>query len=252
MHLKPILVSVAIATLTITTGCVFSTDASNPGETATDTATTSPSNPSNSTESSANPAESPAPENTLENAPENAPEDTTETSAEADGALESEPETAIHDNSAESGAIAPPANPSDSSNSPNNPNAPAAPNSPSDASENAAADAAETVANADVIDCDNPITQMEINHCAYQDYAAADAELNQTYQRLKSSLDAAEQELLTEAELAWIEYRDHNCALEAKPYEGGSIQPTIRAGCLTRMTEARTAEMQQQLEGQQR
>ncbi|MGP1383323.1 MAG: lysozyme inhibitor LprI family protein [Thainema sp.] len=87
-----------------------------------------------------------------------------------------------------------------------------------------------------------------MNICAHQSYEAVDVELNQTYQALTQELNAPEQELLTDAELAWIEYRDNTCELEAAPYEGGTIQPLIYSQCLTRMTENRTAELQAHLD----
>ncbi|MBE9179859.1 DUF1311 domain-containing protein [Oculatella sp. LEGE 06141] len=97
-------------------------------------------------------------------------------------------------------------------------------------------------------ECDNPQTQVEINICAQAGYEAADRQLNRVYQQLKNSLNSQEQEQLIEAEEAWIEFRDSNCELESSQFEGGSIQPTIRYGCLEEMTRNRTAELQQQLE----
>lgn len=95
--------------------------------------------------------------------------------------------------------------------------------------------------------CTDAVTQTDMNICAHQSYEAVDVELNQTYQALTQALNAPEQELLTDAELAWIEYRDKTCELEAAPYEGGTIQPLIYSQCLTRMTENRTAELQAHL-----
>lgn len=92
--------------------------------------------------------------------------------------------------------------------------------------------------------CSDAVTQMDMNICAHQTYETVDVALNQTYQALTTELSTNEQELLTDAELAWIEYRDKTCELEAAPYDGGSIQPLIYSQCLTRMTENRTAELQ--------
>lgn len=95
--------------------------------------------------------------------------------------------------------------------------------------------------------CGDAVTQTDMNICAHQTYETVDVALNQTYQALTAELSASEQELLTDAELAWIKYRDRTCELEAAPYEGGSIQPLIYSQCLTRMTENRTAELQAHL-----
>ncbi len=95
--------------------------------------------------------------------------------------------------------------------------------------------------------CSDAVTQTDMNICAHQTYETVDVALNQTYQALTAELSASDQELLTDAELAWIEYRDRTCELEAASYEGGSIQPLIHSQCLTRITENRTAELQAHL-----
>ncbi|WP_008316411.1 lysozyme inhibitor LprI family protein [Leptolyngbya sp. PCC 6406] len=70
------------------------------------------------------------------------------------------------------------------------------------------------------------------------DYATADADLNATYQALKSSLSVADQSLLTTAQLAWITYRDRHCA-----YATGDTNT-----CLAILTFLRTEDLQNQLE----
>ena len=96
--------------------------------------------------------------------------------------------------------------------------------------------------------CTDAITQTDMNSCAHQAYETVDAALNQTYQALTEELSTPEQNLLTDAELAWIKYRDKTCELEAAPYEGGTIQPLVYSQCLSRMTENRTAELQAHLD----
>jgi uncharacterized protein YecT (DUF1311 family) len=96
--------------------------------------------------------------------------------------------------------------------------------------------------------CEEALTQAEINVCAQQSYEAADRELNRVYQQLRDNLSPEEREELRQAELEWIEYRDANCEAESSEYEGGSLQPTIRYGCLEELTRNRTAELQEQLE----
>lgn len=96
--------------------------------------------------------------------------------------------------------------------------------------------------------CTDAVTQTDMNICAHQVYETVDVTLNQTYQALTQELSTPEQDLLTDAELAWIEYRDKTCELEAAPYEGGTIQPLVYSQCLSRMTENRTAELQAHLD----
>jgi uncharacterized protein YecT (DUF1311 family) len=96
--------------------------------------------------------------------------------------------------------------------------------------------------------CDEALSQADMNQCAGREYRAADAELNKTYSRLSARLDAKAKAKLKQAEAAWINYRDANCEVEAYPNLGGSIYPFIYSGCLSRMTKARTAELQSQIE----
>jgi uncharacterized protein YecT (DUF1311 family) len=96
--------------------------------------------------------------------------------------------------------------------------------------------------------CEERGSQAEATGCARREYEAADAELNRVYNRLAGVLDAEEKALLKASELAWIKYRDSNCAFESSKYAGGTIRPMIESICLTRVTRARTAELKEQFE----
>ncbi|NJL88269.1 MAG: DUF1311 domain-containing protein [Leptolyngbyaceae cyanobacterium SM1_1_3] len=93
-------------------------------------------------------------------------------------------------------------------------------------------------------DCQNPETQTAMNQCAKASYDQADTKLNQVYNQLKPSLSAQQQDQLTQAELAWIDFRDRHCEFEAGQFEGGSVQPTIYYSCLAQVSAERTAELQ--------
>lgn len=95
--------------------------------------------------------------------------------------------------------------------------------------------------------CANPQTQAEMNICAGKAFEAADAVLNQVYQKLMSMLDDAEKAQLKEAETAWLKYRDTNCEFVADQFKGGSMRPMIYAGCLADMTKKRTTELRTQI-----
>jgi uncharacterized protein YecT (DUF1311 family) len=96
--------------------------------------------------------------------------------------------------------------------------------------------------------CEEKSSQAEASECAYHEYQAADADLNKVYARLALKLDADGKALLKVSELAWIKYRDSNCAFESSFYKGGTMRPMIESFCLARVTKARTAELKQQLE----
>jgi uncharacterized protein YecT (DUF1311 family) len=88
-------------------------------------------------------------------------------------------------------------------------------------------------------------TQLELNEDAAAKAKAADAALNQTYQRVIKGLDARQKALLVKAELKWIAFRDAACESEEDQYRGGTIQPLIFWNANRRLTEARTKELAQ-------
>src|ERR1700760_4438441 len=73
--------------------------------------------------------------------------------------------------------------------------------------------------------CENRGSQAEASDCAYREYKAADAELNQVYGRLAAVLDAEDKAQLKESELAWIKFRDSYCSFESSQYKGGTMRP---------------------------
>jgi uncharacterized protein YecT (DUF1311 family) len=95
--------------------------------------------------------------------------------------------------------------------------------------------------------CANVQSQGEMNICWGNEYKQADVELNQIYRKLLSMVDGEQKEQLKEAQLAWLKYRDTNCAFVADMYKGGSLRPTVLASCLANVTTNRTTELQTQI-----
>jgi uncharacterized protein YecT (DUF1311 family) len=95
--------------------------------------------------------------------------------------------------------------------------------------------------------CANPQTQFEMNQCAGKEYQAADAVLNQVYQKLVAMLDDEQKAQLKEAENAWLKYRDAHCDFVADQFKGGSMRPMIAAMCLADVTKNRTTELRAQI-----
>jgi len=88
-------------------------------------------------------------------------------------------------------------------------------------------------------DCSAPskLPQQDINWCAAQEYAEADAALNARWPAARAGArEAGAEEALVTAQRLWLQYRDAACAAEAKPWEGGSMQPFILSTCLARLT----------------
>lgn len=91
--------------------------------------------------------------------------------------------------------------------------------------------------------CDNAMTQAEMNTCAGQAYVAADKELNAVYKSALRGLPGNRLDGLKKVQKEWIKYRDMSCNWEASVNAGGSIQAMTKSACLTRMTKTRTEEL---------
>jgi uncharacterized protein YecT (DUF1311 family) len=92
-------------------------------------------------------------------------------------------------------------------------------------------------------------SQNGLNRCAEDAYKKADEALNAAYkqamQRLKDDQDTAK--LLIAAQKSWIAFRDAECTFANAANAGGSIYPMVYAGCLSRLTKARTAALERYL-----
>ena len=93
-------------------------------------------------------------------------------------------------------------------------------------------------------DCNAAVSQRDINDCANRAFQKADDALNGAYRKRMAEEDARGKTLLTEAQRAWIIFRDKTCSYDTVDSEGGSIHPMDYAICLTEKTEARTKELQ--------
>lgn len=115
------------------------------------------------------------------------------------------------------------------------------------------------LAQEDEIDCENAMTQIEMNICERRDYEAADKELNEVWKEAKAAAKETDDELpedlkgaekaLLAAQRGWIAYRDGNCDLSAFEARGGTMEPMVVSGCLAMMTRARTKELKDFIEG---
>jgi uncharacterized protein YecT (DUF1311 family) len=95
-------------------------------------------------------------------------------------------------------------------------------------------------------ECDpNDQTQMGMNICAAQDYAASDAKLNVAYGDIMKRLsdNAGARKLLQDSQRAWIAFRDAECKFASSGVEGGSVQPMIHSGCLQGLADARVKQL---------
>jgi uncharacterized protein YecT (DUF1311 family) len=99
--------------------------------------------------------------------------------------------------------------------------------------------------------CDEMMTQLDINTCSAWFAKLSDRKLNQAYQKVRETYlsfepkDYRELRLkdLTESQLAWIKYRDTNCKWQGSKYAGGSAESMLVSLCVDRMSQARTQEL---------
>jgi len=100
-----------------------------------------------------------------------------------------------------------------------------------------------TPALAEDVDCNNAMTQPDMNVCSGKGYQAADRLLNSTYAKLMAAADESDKKRLRNAERAWIAFRDAQCAYETSASIDGTIHPMEVSGCYTSKTIARTKEL---------
>jgi len=108
--------------------------------------------------------------------------------------------------------------------------------------------------------CGDYDTQSEMNLCAHDEAADADAKLNETYSQLIAKLkgDAFARSKVVASERAWLAYRgaDLAAAWPIRPGESptvayGSVHPLCYYKALTAMTNDRTSELQRWMTSQE-
>jgi len=87
------------------------------------------------------------------------------------------------------------------------------------------------------------VTQAEMNQQAMDAFGAADEKLNHLFARVNEALPNDLNSTFAKSQSAWTRYRDAQADLLAMQFEGGSMQPLVRASELERLTIARIAEI---------
>ena len=109
------------------------------------------------------------------------------------------------------------------------------------------------------LDCANAMTQADMNQCAYTDFQEADKELNVIWktahesarkldERYDAEMKGAEAALLA-AQRGWIAYRDGHCELGGWEAHGGSMEPLLVWDCKAKLTQERTRQLKEFVEG---
>jgi uncharacterized protein YecT (DUF1311 family) len=107
--------------------------------------------------------------------------------------------------------------------------------------------------------CQKATTEIERTNCWDELANKAEAQLTATYSKVLKAVNARitsekvaalkshEQGVLANlrsSQLAWKKYRGANCDANAQIYEGGTIEPQIRSGCMKELAERRAADLQ--------
>jgi len=93
-------------------------------------------------------------------------------------------------------------------------------------------------------DCADPKTQTDMNACSYANLDSETKKLNKTYGDLIAKLNPEQKQLIKQAQLAWIKFKDLSCKYEASGVKGGSAYPLILSDCLAAKTQQRNKELE--------
>lgn len=106
--------------------------------------------------------------------------------------------------------------------------------------------------------CAEARTQAEMNACAAQDYALADAALNAQWAITSETMKETDRavgaptdgrpsyfDALLDAQRAWLTFRDSHCRVEGFNWRGGSAEPMSVSICMAMTTRARTDQLRE-------
>lgn len=93
------------------------------------------------------------------------------------------------------------------------------------------------------LDCAAPLTQKDMNECAYEGFLDASRDYASSYKTLGDGLSAAQKKQLLRMQKSWMAYRTQACDFESSASQGGSVQAMVKWQCMTRMTKQRAGEL---------
>ncbi|MDR1662082.1 MAG: lysozyme inhibitor LprI family protein [Azoarcus sp.] len=83
-----------------------------------------------------------------------------------------------------------------------------------------------------------------MNRCHAAEYKTADRTLNDVYVSYRATLNEIQKKSLSNAQFAWIKYRDLSCDFETLNARGGSMFQMVLSMCLTEKTHSRIKEIE--------
>ena len=106
-----------------------------------------------------------------------------------------------------------------------------------------------SIATASDANCEDQITQFDMNVCGYRNQLRHEIELNLRWKQVKARWE--ENDLypaILAAQQSWLDYREKQCGIWAKMYEGGTIVPSVTSSCRDALTVSRISEIEKLLE----
>ena len=109
---------------------------------------------------------------------------------------------------------------------------------------------------AQATNCSEPIAQMEMNRCAWEDHQREDTAMTAQWRKTLAYMRKQDRDTspntdkrrsysdtLLESQRAWLRYRDTQCAIEGYVARGGSMEPMLIAACKAKLTAARRRDL---------
>lgn len=98
------------------------------------------------------------------------------------------------------------------------------------------------------VNCQNPQSTGAMLECASIEAEKADQKLNQLYQQIQKKETTSQKKRLTNAQIAWINFRDKTCEYEGGQFEGGSLANVTQTSCIATVTNQRVSDFKDYLE----
>lgn len=96
---------------------------------------------------------------------------------------------------------------------------------------------------AQIRDCNNLNTQIEINKCLASNLELKNKEIGNIYNKYLLKLNTEQKTALKESQRLWVQFKEKDCAFEVSPLKNGSMYSSTLSKCLINRTEKRISEL---------
>ena len=111
------------------------------------------------------------------------------------------------------------------------------------------------------LNCEDAVTQADMNECAAREFIAADVDLNAAwgeFLQYARDMDSeppggddrpGSEARMRRAQRAWVTFRDEHCAVVGYEARGGSMESMLYESCRAELTRARARQLRDLLGG---